>query len=235
MSSEADQRHVATGDAGAVTGPVVVIDVIRAFSTAAYAFAAGARHIYLVADVEEALAFKAAQPGVVAMGEDRGLRPDGFDLPNSPVMAAQADLDGRTVVQRTSAGTRGGVAAAAATRLWCLSLVCASATAAAVDAAGLGAPTYVITGWFTDRPDRPGEDDRLTAAYIESVRLGERPDPGKAGRLVAASAEAGRTLALGPEHVHPDDIAYATDVDRFDFAMEVIRDHLGLRLDRVEV
>jgi 2-phosphosulfolactate phosphatase len=172
---------------------------------------------------------------VIAMGEDRGLRPEGFDLPNSPVRAAGADLDGRTVVQRTSAGTRGVVAAAAATRLWCAGLVCASATAAALDAAGLGEPTYVITGWFTDRPDRPGTDDRLAAAYIESVRLGERPDPGEVGRLVAASDEARRTLALGAEHVDPEDIAYATDVDRFDFAMEVTRDHLGLRLDRVQV
>jgi 2-phosphosulfolactate phosphatase len=234
MSSEADQRHVATGAIGAVTGPVVAIDVIRAFTTSAYAFAAGARHIYLVAGVDDALAFKAANPGVVAMGEDRGLRPKGFDLPNSPVRAAAADLDGRTVVQRTSAGTRGVVAAGAATRLWCSGLVCASATAAAVTAAGLGPPTYVITGWFTDRPDRPGEDDRLTASYIDAVRRGEGPDPGEVGRLVAASDEARRTLELGAEHVDPEDIAYATDVDRFDFAMEVVRDPLGLRLDRVQ-
>lgn len=235
MSGEADQRQVATEEIGAVTGPVVAIDVIRAFTTSAYAFAAGARHIYLVAGVDDALAFKAANPGAVAMGEDHGLRPDGFDLPNSPVRAAGADLDGRVVVQRTSAGTRGVVAAVAASRLWCASLVCASATAAAVSAAGLGAPTYVITGRFPDRPDHQGADDRLTASYIESVRLGERPDPDKVGRLVASSDEARRTLALGPEHVDPDDIAYATDVDRFDFAMEVIRDPLGLRLDRVEV
>jgi 2-phosphosulfolactate phosphatase len=235
MSTEADPRHVATEDIAAVTGPVVAIDVIRAFTTSAYAFAAGARHIYLVAGVDEALAFKAAHPGAVAMGEDHGRRPEGFDLPNSPVLASSADLDGRVVVQRTSAGTRGVVAAGAATRLWCASLVCASATAAAVNASRLGAPTYVITGWFTDRPDCPGDDDRLTAGYIESVRLGERPDRGKVARLVAATGEAERTLALGPEHVDPEDIAYATDVDRFDFAMEVTRDALGLRLDRVQI
>lgn len=65
-----------------VSGPVVVVDVIRAFSTAAYAFGAGARCIYLVATVEEALAFKAANAGALAMGEERGFRPEGFDLPN---------------------------------------------------------------------------------------------------------------------------------------------------------
>jgi 2-phosphosulfolactate phosphatase len=217
-----------------VDGPVVVVDVIRAFSTAAYALAAGARHVYLVDGVDEALAFKAAHPGCLAMGEDGGLRPDGFDLPNSPVMASQADVDGRLVVQRTSAGTRGVVAARTATRLWATGLVTASATAAAVSASCLGDPTYVITGDFPDRDDRPGTDDRLTAAYVEAVRTGAPVDPAEVGRAVVATDEAARTLLLGAEHVHPDDIAYATDVDRFAFAMEVTRDADGLRLDRLD-
>ena len=37
-----------------VRGTVLVIDVIRAFTTAAYAFAAGARDIVLVSGVDEA-------------------------------------------------------------------------------------------------------------------------------------------------------------------------------------
>ncbi len=235
--SEPQQRSVAEyvnnfGVAG-VVGPVVVVDVIRAFSTAAYAFGAGASCIYLVASVDEALAFKRDHPGSIAMGEDRGLRPAGFDLPNSPALAATSDLDGRTIVQRTSAGTQGVVAASSATRLWCASLACASATAAAVNSAALGAPTFVLTGWLADRPDRPGSDDRLTAEHIEARRLGSRSDSAEVARRVAASDEAGRTLALGSEHVHPDDIALAVDVDRFGFAMEVTRDELGLRLDAV--
>lgn len=53
-------------------------------------------------------------------------------------------------------------------------------------------------------------------------------------RRVADSDEATRTLALGPDHCHPDDILLAVDVDRFAFAMEVTRDDLGLRLARVD-
>jgi 2-phosphosulfolactate phosphatase len=233
MKTEAGGRYVGGRQGGGVTGAVVAIDVIRAFTTAAYALGAGARHIYLVDGVADALAFKAAHPGAVAMGEDHGRRPEGFDLPNSPVMAAAADLHDRVVVQRTSAGTRGVVAADAATRLWCSSLVCASATASAIVGSGLGAPTYVLTGWFADRPEHSGDDDRLTAEHIEALRVGRDPDPALVARLVASSDEASRTLALGPEHVDPADITYATDVDRFDFAMEVTRDALGLRLDRI--
>ncbi len=85
----ATARFIATADAGAVTGSVVVVDVLRAFSTAAYAFAAGARHVYLVGTVAEALAFKAANPGTLAMGEEHGRRPDGFDFANSPAQVAR--------------------------------------------------------------------------------------------------------------------------------------------------
>jgi 2-phosphosulfolactate phosphatase len=232
-----EARFLGTHELDGATGPVVVVDVIRAFTTAAHAIGAGARAVYLVDSVDEALAFKVAHPGSVAMGEDRGYRPEGFDLPNSPAMASRADLRGRLVVQRTSAGTRGVVAAApTATRLWAAALVTASATARAVQAAGGGAPTYVITGNFADRADRPGNDDLATARFIEAVRTGGPASVADAAAVAASvrdSDEAMRTLLLGPEHVDPDDIAFATQVDRFDFALEVTRDPLGLRLDPV--
>lgn len=224
-------RFVPRWEIGGVRGAVVAVDVIRAFTTAAYAFGAGATAVYLVAGVDDALAFKASYPGVLAMGEEHGRRPEGFDLSNSPVAIAAADLEGRTLVQRTSAGTQGVIAAAAADRLWCASLVCASATAAAVAASGFGPPTYVITGCFPDRPLDSGDDDLLTARLIERARIGARLDATSTAALVAASDEATRTLALGDGHVHPDDIAYATDVDRFAFAMEITRTVDGLRLE----
>lgn len=215
-----------------VGGPVVVIDVIRAFTTAAYAFGSGAVAIYLVADVDEALAFKEMHDGVLAMGEDRGRRPERFDFPNSPVAVSRADLDGRTMVQRTSAGTQGVVAATHADRLWAASLACASATAAALTAADIGEPAYVITGCFADAPDTTGDDDRLTADLIERVRLGQEADAAKTAAALVATDEARRTLALGTEHCDPLDIDYASRVDAFDFAMEVVRDEHGLRLEK---
>jgi 2-phosphosulfolactate phosphatase len=224
-------RHVARWELAGVTGAVVVVDVIRAFSTAAYAFGSGAEAIYLVSGVDEALAFKAAHPGSLAMGEDHGRRPEGFDFPNSPVAVASADLAGRTLVQRTSAGTQGVVSATSATRLWAASLACASATAAAVDASMLGDPTYVITGRFPDQPDK-GEDDVLTAEFIERARLGLPLDRAETTSWLLQSDQARGTLRLGPEHCDPADIEFCARVDAFDFAMEVVRDEFGLRLNR---
>lgn len=223
---------VSTNDVHDVSGAVVVVDVLRAFTTAAYALARGARHIYLVGGVDEALALKASMPGALAMGEEHGRRPAGFDFANSPTELAVADVRDRVLVQRTSAGTQGVVAARSATRLWCAGLVTASATASAVVAAGLGPPTYVITGWTGAAPGSGG-DDLATAELIERARCGEPLEANTTARLVATSEEAARTLAIGPGHVHPEDIARAVAVDAFEFAMEVTREPRGLRLDRV--
>jgi 2-phosphosulfolactate phosphatase len=228
-------RWVARWELETAHGAVVTIDVLRAFTTAAYAFGAGAREIFLVGTVEEALAFKAQHPGALAMGEDGGRRPSGFDLSNSPVQASRADLTGRTLVQRTSAGTQGVLAARHAARQWCASLVCASATARAVRASGLGAPTYVITGRHRDAPEQSGcgLEDEAAAEVIEAERLGHAYDRASIVRRVHESPDAAFTLRLGSEHVHPDDIVYATRIDAFDFCMPVEITPRGLRITAV--
>lgn len=233
----ATARYLARWELDGVGGVVVAIDVIRAFTTAAYAFAAGADAIWMVAEVDEAIDLAASIPGALAMGEDHGRRPDGFALSNSPVGAFAADVAGRTLVQRTSAGTRGLIAAADADRVFAASLVCASATARAVQRAitevGTDAPTYVITGRFPDKPDG-GTDDLLTAELIERARTGRPLAADATAAAVLASDEARTTSALGDGHVHPDDIAYAVDVDRFAFAMEARRIDGRFQLRRVD-
>jgi 2-phosphosulfolactate phosphatase len=215
-----------------ISGVVVAIDVLRAFTCAAYAFAAGASSILLVADVHEAISLSRSIPGSLTMGEDYGRRPDGFDLSNSPVAVSHADIAGRVVVQRTSAGTQGVIAAKGADRVFAASLVCASATARAIEICGLGPPVYVITGRFPDSLDG-GDDDLIAARFIEDVLVGNRVDMGATASAVASSAEAARTLALGGDDAHPDDVALATAVDLFDFAMEAVRDDGTVRLLQV--
>lgn len=227
-------RYLARWELEVINGPAVAIDVIRAFTTAAYAFDAGARRIWLVDTVEEALVLLADHPTWLAMGEDHGLRPEGFALSNSPVSASRTDLDGRVVVQRTSAGTRGAVAAADADPLLCAALVVASATAAMLRNGP--APTYVITGQVPGAPDGTGDEDLATARYLEGLRLGSPaggPTAEQTVRAVLDSPDARYTQQLGEGHVHPDDLAYCVDVDRFDFAMQARRGECGLLLEPV--
>ena len=67
------------------------------------------------------------------MGEAHGRAPDGFDFGNSPFEVSTVDFQGKTIIQRTSAGTQGIVEAATkAERLYAASLVTAEATVRAL-------------------------------------------------------------------------------------------------------
>jgi hypothetical protein len=58
------------------------------------------------------------------MGEVSGRAPPGFDFGNSPFEVSKVDFQGKTIIQRTSAGTQGIVVAAhRAERLYASSLL----------------------------------------------------------------------------------------------------------------
>src|SRR5262245_24348449 len=114
------------------TGSVVIIDVFRAFTTAAVVLANGASRIVMVRTVEEALALREAGIGQICMGEVQGRSPHGFDFGNSPFEVSTVDFHGKTIIQRTSAGTQGIVAASRAVRLYAASFVTADATVRAL-------------------------------------------------------------------------------------------------------
>lgn len=94
-------------------GVAVVIDVYRAFTSAAFMIHLGATKVVLEADPEAVLLLK-RETGCLAVGELGGQRVPGFDLGNSPahILAAGSEtFQGRVVAQRTSAGVTGAVAA----------------------------------------------------------------------------------------------------------------------------
>jgi 2-phosphosulfolactate phosphatase len=102
-----------------LTGTVVVIDVLRSFTTAAYAFAAGARAIYPVENETAAWQLLDRLPGALTMGALGGGMPiHGFDLTNSPARLAGRDVRGRDIIQCTAGGARGLSSAATPTRCW---------------------------------------------------------------------------------------------------------------------
>ena len=69
------------------------------------------REVVLVGRVEDAFALRRRWPDALVMGEVDGRRVAGFDFGNSTSAIARADLRGRRLIQRTSAGTQGVVAA----------------------------------------------------------------------------------------------------------------------------
>ena len=91
----------------------VVFDVLRATSTMVTALWNGAAAVIPVEEIEEALALRQRQPGVLLAGERDGVRigPDltgggAFDLGNSPREFTPAAIQGKTIVMTTTNGTR---------------------------------------------------------------------------------------------------------------------------------
>ena len=71
-------------------GTVVIVDVFRAFTTAAVALARGADRIVMVAEIDEALRLRDQGVGEICVGEVNGIQPEGFDFGNSPHEMMQA-------------------------------------------------------------------------------------------------------------------------------------------------
>jgi len=201
------------------TGVVAIIDVFRAFSTAAVALANGASRIIMVSGVEEAFALRDSGTGHLVMGEVEGRPPDGFDLGNSPLEASRIDFTGKTIIQRTSAGTQGIAAASRAERLYASSLVTATATARGMRAGNPARVTLVAMG--KNAVARTDEDE-LCALHLRNLLEGRTGDRDAVRAVILAGGEAARFRDRARPWLHPEDLEIALDIDRYDFAIRVM-------------
>jgi len=204
------------------TDTVVVIDVLRSFTTAAVALARGAQAIYPVDGIVAATTLLGQLPNSLSIGAVGGGDPvPGFDFGNSPSQLMQADLAGKNIVMTTAAGVRGLQRFRQARRLYAASLVCAQATAQAIRSAGAREICFVITGEWVDRD---GAEDIACADYIESLLRGDTVDPEEFAQRVRQS-DFGRRFAAGTWPNLPlADLELSAQPDRFEFAMPVRRE-----------
>jgi 2-phosphosulfolactate phosphatase len=200
-------------------GAVAIIDVFRAFTTAAVVLANGASRIVMVSTTEEAFALRDSGIGQICMGEVRGVPPAGFDFGNSPFEVSQVDFHGKTIIQRTSAGTQGIVAAAGAERLYAASLVTAKATARALIAGGSGRIALVAMG---DSGIARTDEDELCALHLRNLLQGRQGNPEAVRQVILAGGEIARFNHPARPHLPREDVDIALDIDRYDFAIRVI-------------
>jgi 2-phosphosulfolactate phosphatase len=202
-------------------GTTIIIDVFRAFTTAAVAFDRGAEKIILVAEVAEALTLRRQGIGHLCMGEVDGIKPVGFDFGNSPYEVSQADLVGKTLIQSTRAGTVGVSAAATADTIYLGAFVTAAATARAVLQAAPSLVTIVAMGWAARQ--RSDEDEQC-ALYLRNLLQGRVPDPEAVRKLVLVGQEAQKFDDPRQPQFHPLDRTLALHIDRYPFALRVYRE-----------
>lgn len=210
----------------------VVIDVLRATSTATCALARGYREVVCVSDLAAARAWRG--PGRVLAGERRCVRPPGFDLGNSP--RELGDGRGRALVLATTNGAPAIVAASACAGD--VLLACLLNLGAVLDAlAGRRDVQIVCSG--TDRA--PALEDVYVAGRISAALRGRRSDAAliaesvargfaSPGQALAASANAAvlRACGLG------DDIAYCAAESTLDLVPTLARTAQGAAIVGLE-
>jgi 2-phosphosulfolactate phosphatase len=204
-------------------GVVVVIDVLRSFTVSAYALAGGARECLLVTTVDEARRLAASVPEAVICAEENALPVPGIAISNSPTQIIGVDLHGKSLIQRSSAGTQAVSAAADADETYAASLVVARATAKACRSSNPSLVTLVASADFPE--------DHACAAYLEALLNGEPPPELRPLLEPLFDSDRYRKISAGQWPGFPsNDVELSLELDRFDFAMPVTRadDHLRL-------
>jgi 2-phosphosulfolactate phosphatase len=199
-------------------GLAVVIDVFRAFTTAAYVMANGAERIIPVGTVEEAFELKRANQGVVLMGERGGKQVQGFDYGNSPHEVRDVDFTGVTVVQTTSAGTRGLMMAGNADEILPGSFVMADAIVEYIRKRSPRVVSLVAMGWGGAEQS---PEDELLAEYIEMRLNGEKPGFEAMREEIRRHPQGAKFFDKTQEMFVEGDFYAAMDINRFNFCLRL--------------
>jgi len=199
-------------------GLAVIIDVFRAFTTAAHVMANGAKRIVPVLTVEESFRLKKLNPDWLQIGEEGGFMVDGFNYGNSPYDSSLADFTGRTVIQRTGAGTNGVVNAGGAEERVLGSFVMAEAI---VNYIKRKDPEIVSLVAMGNVGIEPNEEDESCAEYIKGRLRGEKPDFEEMKRRIRAAPSGAKFFDSAQPNFREKDFHLAMELDRFGFILRV--------------
>lgn len=146
---------------GEYSDTTIVIDVLRATTTACVYLEQGARSVHFTQSIDTAFALRAE--GVLLAGERGGLPINGFDLGNSPVEASQQNFTGKRIVMNTTNGTQAAhIAAQTGQHVLLASL--RNAHAAARKARSVASEEIAII--CAGKEGRSGLDDVYTAGVL---------------------------------------------------------------------
>jgi 2-phosphosulfolactate phosphatase len=212
-------------------GLTVVIDVFRAFSLAAHAFARGVRTIVPVADVEYARELKRLNPDWLLIGERHARPLPGFDSGNSPADLERFDLRGRTLIHTTHSGTQGLTAASGADEVITGALVNAGAIVRYIQSRAPAVVTLVRMG--KEAQHRCEEDD-LCAELLQRRLAGEAPPVADVPQRLRGADSAAMFFDPACDWAPERDFELCTQVDACDFVLRLERSEAPGRLVRIE-
>lgn len=198
-------------------GVAVIIDVFRAFSVACYAIDAGASKLIATGGVDDAFRLKKKYINSVLVGEREEKKIDGFDFGNSPTEIIKTDLNGKTVIHTTTAGTNGLFNALNADVIITGSFVNAGAIVRYIKAINPGHVSLVAMGY---RATVSAEEDLLCAGLIADGLTNKNKNYGK--RISDLRHSSGKRF-FNPDNLDfspPTDFFLCTMTDKFNFVLK---------------
>jgi 2-phosphosulfolactate phosphatase len=198
-------------------GVAVIIDVFRAFSVACYASDAGAARIIATGSIEDAFLLKSKYKNSMLVGERDEKKVTGFDLGNSPTEIIKNDLQGKTIIQSTTAGTKGLVSALNADIILTGSLVNLTAIIKYIKVLDPDHVSLVAMGY---RAAQSAEEDLLCA---DLILAGLRNQPNNSENSISNLRNSSGRRFFIPENIDfspPTDFFLCTMIDRFDFVLK---------------
>ncbi len=222
---EIEISHLTEGAQNA-SGIAVVIDVFRAFSTACYVFNGGAEKIVPVGTVDRAFELKMQHPDWMIMGEREERKVEGFDFGNSPSHLIDFDFTGRSVIQTTSAGTRGLVNAGGADEVLTGSFVNAAAIAQYIRKKSPEKVSLVCMGYAAEYQT---EEDTFCAEYIKALLLNEGVDFRKMREVIRNTAGKRFFIDENQYFAPSADFDLCLDLNKFPFVLKLEEAHEGFQ------
>jgi len=206
-------------------GVVVIIDVLRAFTTDAYIVNNGAEGIIPVGTIEEAFRFKKDNPEYILIGERNGIKVEGFDYGNSPFEISKIDFTNKTVIQTTSTGTQGIVNAKDADEIILGNFVCLQAI---VDHIKKSNPPIVTLVAMGEKGLKKTDEDELCAQSIKDLLLGNNADFEKIKKLLKNSESALKFFDISKTEFGEQDFHLAMNFNKFNFILKVHKENGSL-------
>lgn len=205
-------------DSSQATGVAVIIDVLRSFTTAAYAFGSGAEKIILTSKLDEAAALAKAIPGALTVGDENKKPIKGFNFDNSPWSFTGHDLTGKILIHYNASSAHDIALNLPCKNILASSFVVAEATIARMHTLGTTEVSFIITG------NEDGSEDQALAEYFQA-RLSDKYD-GHLGPYLrkVSSSPIGKYLHQRNDEYPLSDLDAALAVDAFPFAMEIIKE-----------
>ena len=214
-------------------GLTVIIDVFRAFSTACYAFNAGAEKIIPIGEIDEAYKLKKENSEFILIGERNEQKPPGFDFGNSPMQLLNGNLNAKTIVHTTSSGTQGIVNAIHADEIITGSFVNAGAIVKYIRQKQSKKVSLVCMGYACEYPT---DEDTLCAEWIKdeleqkapaglSKMRGEKSKRFEEMVEIIQNGSGARFFDPAKQSWSPQaDFELCLDLNRFNFVLKVEKD-----------